>query len=74
MVKSAEFVEHLVDLRLVFEKMKKYKLKMNPLKCVFGVSAGRFLGFIVHENGIEVDPKKIDAINKIKEPTCKKDV
>jgi hypothetical protein len=74
MVKSAEFVEHLVDLRLVFEKMKKYKLKMNPLKCVFGVSAGRFLGFIVHENGIEVDPKKIEAINKIKEPTCKKDV
>jgi hypothetical protein len=32
------------------------------------------LGFIVHENGIEVDPKKIEAIKKIKEPTCKKDV
>jgi hypothetical protein len=38
-VKSAEFVEHLANLRLVFEKMRKYKLKMNPLKCSFGVSA-----------------------------------
>jgi hypothetical protein len=73
-VKSAEFVEHLADLRLVFEKMRKYKLKMNPLRHTFGVSAGRFLGFIVHENGIEVDPKKTEAINKIKELTCKKDV
>jgi hypothetical protein len=73
-VKSAEFVEHLADLRLVFEKMRKYKFKMNPLKCTFGVSAGQFLGFIVHENGIEVEPKKIEAINKIKEPTCNKDV
>jgi ribonuclease HI len=73
-VKSAEFVEHLADLRLVFKRMRKYKLEMNPLKCAFGVSAGRFLGFVVHENGIEVDPKKIEAINKIKEPTCKKDV
>jgi hypothetical protein len=35
------------------------------------VSAGRFLGFIVHERGIEIDPKKIEAINKISEPTCK---
>jgi hypothetical protein len=39
-VKLAEFVEHLANLRLVFEKMRKYKLKMNPLKCSFGVSAG----------------------------------
>jgi hypothetical protein len=31
---------------------------MNPLKCAFGVSAGKFLGFIIHEHGIEVDPKK----------------
>jgi hypothetical protein len=41
---------------------------MNSLKCVFGVSASLFLGFIVHEHGIEVDPKKIEAIKKIKDP------
>jgi hypothetical protein len=65
-VKLAEFEGHLADLRSVFEKMRKYKLKMNLLKCAFGVSAGRFLGFIVHENGIEVDHKKVEAIEKIK--------
>jgi hypothetical protein len=54
--------------------MRKYGLKMNLLKCAFGVSTDQFLGFIVHEHGIEVDPKIIEAIKKIKEPTCKKDV
>jgi hypothetical protein len=47
---------------------------MNPLKCVFGVSAGWFLGFIVHEKGIQIDPKKIESIRKFGKPTCKKDV
>jgi hypothetical protein len=68
------FESHLADLRLALEQMRKCGLKMNPLKCAFGMSTGRFLGFIMHENGIEVDPKKIKAIKKIKEPTCKKDV
>jgi hypothetical protein len=62
-IKSAEFREHLVDLRAMFERMKRYNLKMNPLKCTFGVSTKRFLGFIVHEQGIEIDPKK-DRFNQ----------
>jgi hypothetical protein len=70
-VKSAS---HLADLRLAFEKMRQYKLMMNPLKCAFGVSAGKFLVFIVHEKGIEIDPKKIEAIQSVKAPTCKKDL
>jgi hypothetical protein len=73
-VKSAGFESHLADLRLAFERMRRYGLKMNPLKCAFRVSAGRFLGFIIHEAGIEVDLKKIEAITKIQEPVCKKDV
>jgi hypothetical protein len=73
-VKSADFESHLADLQLSFERMRKYGLKMNLLKCAFGVSTGQFLGFIIHEHGIEVDPKIIEAIKKIKEPTCKKDV
>jgi hypothetical protein len=73
-VKSAGDNSHLADLRLAFEKMRRYKLKMNPLKCAFGVSAGNFLGFIVHEKGIEIDPKKIEAIQSVKAPTCKKDL
>jgi hypothetical protein len=47
---------------------------MNPLKCAFCVSTGRFLGFVLHEKGIEVDPKQIEAIRRIQEPTCTRDV
>jgi hypothetical protein len=56
---------HLADLRLALERMCRYGLKMNPLKCVFGVSAGKFLGFIIHKYGIEIDPTKIESINKV---------
>jgi hypothetical protein len=44
--KSASLYSHLADLRLAFEKMCRYGLKMNPLKCAFGVSAGKFLGLL----------------------------
>jgi hypothetical protein len=64
-VKSANFEGHLADLCLSFERMKKYGLKMNPLKYAFRVSVGQFLGFIVHEDGIEIDPKNIEAIKKV---------
>jgi hypothetical protein len=58
-VKSVGFKEHMIDLKLLLETMKKYGLYMNPLKCTFGVTSGRFLGFVVHEHGIQIDPKKI---------------
>jgi ribonuclease HI len=73
-VKSDAIEPHLVDLHLAFDRMRKYNLKMNPLKCAFGVSAGKFLGFIIHEHGIEIDPKKIDVIQKIQIPGCKREV
>ena len=73
-VKSDGELNHLADLRLAFERMRRYRLKMNPLKCAFGVSAGRFLGFIIHESGIEIDPAKIEAIRKVQAPSCKKDM
>jgi hypothetical protein len=50
---------HLADLRLALERMRRYGLKMNPLKCAFGVSVGKFLGFIIHEHSIEIDLTKI---------------
>jgi hypothetical protein len=61
-IKSAGLDGHMVDLRLSFERMRNYGLKMNPLKCAFCVSSKRFLGFIVHEKSIAVDPKQIEAI------------
>jgi hypothetical protein len=42
-VKSAEFSSHIADLRKTFDKMCRYGLKMNPRKCAFGVSGGKFL-------------------------------
>ena len=51
-IKSAGLDHHLADLRIALERMCRYGLKMNPLKCDFGVSAGKFLGFIIHEKGI----------------------
>jgi hypothetical protein len=47
---------------------------MNPLKCVFGVSADNFLGFIIHEYSIDIDPKKIESINKVQPTQCKNDM
>jgi hypothetical protein len=73
-VKSDNVDGHLADLRLALEIMRRYGLKMNPLKCVFGVSAGKFLGFIIHENGIEIDAKKIESIQKVQPPQSKNDM
>nr|ABA94385.1 retrotransposon protein, putative, unclassified [Oryza sativa Japonica Group] len=71
-VKSKEVENHIVDLRKVFERTRKYGLKMNPTKCAFGVSVGQFLGFLVHERGIEVTQRSINAIKKIHPPEDKK--
>jgi hypothetical protein len=73
-VKSIGFEEHMGDLKLSLEMMKKYGLQMNRLKCAFGVTSGRFLGFIVHEHSIQIDPMKNECIGRIGEPMCKKDV
>jgi hypothetical protein len=62
------------DLKLPLERMKKYGLWMNPLKCAFRATSGRFMGFIVHEHDIQIDPKKIESIEKIGEPACEKDI
>jgi hypothetical protein len=70
-VKSAEFSSHIADLRKAFDKMCRYGLKMNPRKCAFGVSAGKFLGFIIHEHGIEIDPDRIKSIRNVGPPTSK---
>jgi hypothetical protein len=59
-VKSYSMDSHLADLHLALERMCRYELKMNPLKSVFDESAGKFLGFIIHEHGIKIDPKKLE--------------
>ena len=46
-VKTTKRGDHLRDLRIIFNQLRKYQLKMNPLKCTFGIMSGKFLGFIV---------------------------
>ncbi|GKV34366.1 hypothetical protein SLEP1_g42743 [Rubroshorea leprosula] len=73
-VKSNGEANHLVYLRKSFERMRQHGLKMNPLKCAFGVSAGNFLGYLVHERGLEVDKNKARAVIEAKPPQNKKEL
>ena len=54
--------ENLDHLHKMFERFKKYKLRLNPNKCTFGVRPGKLLGFVVSGKGIEVDLEKVKAI------------
>ena len=54
--------EHLEHLRKVFEKCRKYGLSLNPKKIMFGLQEGKLLGHIISEEGIKIDPKRIEGI------------
>ena len=51
--------DHIINLRKLFKRLRKFKLRLNPAKCTFGVKSGKLLGFIASEKGIEVDPNKV---------------
>ncbi|WJZ92797.1 hypothetical protein VitviT2T_011774 [Vitis vinifera] len=51
-VKSRKREDHLRDLCMVFDRLRRYQLKMSPFKCAFSVTSGKFLGFIVQHRGI----------------------
>ena len=62
------------DLEETFANLRKYNIMLNPKKCFFGIPAGKLLGFIVSQRGIEVNRDKIKAILNISRPTRLKDV
>jgi hypothetical protein len=64
----------LKDVKKTLECTQKHGLKMNPNKCAFGVSVGEFLGFLVHEGGIEVGKKSVKAIDEVVPPTNLKEM
>ena len=68
-VKSKTKVGYFQILKQVFERCRNYKLRMNLMKCAFGVSTGKFLGFLIHHRGISVDPAKATAIATMERPT-----
>ena len=62
LVKSVRENNHLNDLQETFNTLRSYNMKLNPSKCVFGVTARKFLGFMVSQRGIEVNPKKVRSL------------
>ena len=74
LVKSQSKEDHLEDLRETFDTLRSYNLKLNPGKCAFGVTAGKFLGFLVSQRGIEANLDKIRAIMEMTPPRNVKEV
>ena len=60
--------DHPAHLRLIFERCRYYRIRLNPNKCSFCVISGRLLGFIVSTTGIMVDPLKVEAIVQLPTP------
>ncbi|KAM2778465.1 hypothetical protein COP1_013842 [Malus domestica] len=74
MVNGKQRSDHIHNLAETFNILRKYKIKLNPTKCTFGVSLGRFLGYLVTQRGTEAHPKQIQAILKMKSPTTLKEI
>ena len=71
LVKSLQEDEHLSNLQETFDTLWAYNMKLNPNKCVFRVTAGKFLGFMVSQMGIEVNPEKVRAHHRRRSRRCK---
>jgi hypothetical protein len=56
-IKSLNHDSHLEDVKRTLECTRNHGLKMNPNKCAFGVSAGEFVRFLVHEGGLKLARK-----------------
>ena len=74
LVKSLHENDHLDDLQETFDTLRSYNMKLNPSKYVFGVTAGKFLGFMVSQRGIEVNPEKVRAIMELEPSRTVKEV
>lgn len=72
--KSQTEEENLVNLEKLFARLRKFKLRQNPSKCIFRIRSNKLLGFIISQQGIEVDPEKVKAIQAMPEPKIEKEV
>ncbi|XP_019416411.1 PREDICTED: uncharacterized protein LOC109327701 [Lupinus angustifolius] len=72
--KSKEGGSPIAVLRKLFERLRKYQMKLNPEKCTFGPSSGNMLGFVAGREGIRVDSKKVEAIQEMPAPKAEKEV
>ena len=74
LVKSQREEDHLKDLEETFGTLRSYNMKLNPSKCAFEETTGKFLGFMVSQRGIEANPNKIRAIVEMAPPKNVKEV
>ncbi|KAA0037783.1 Retrovirus-related Pol polyprotein from transposon 17.6 [Cucumis melo var. makuwa] len=72
--KSKADEDHTTTLQKLFDRLRKYQLKLNPSKCTFGATSGKLLGFIVSEEEIKVDPNKVRAIMEMPSPKTEKEI
>ena len=61
-VKSRKCSDLLTDLAETFANLRRYDIKLNPSKCIFGVPGRKLLGFLVSERGIDANPEKVGTI------------
>ena len=73
-VKSRHQDSLIQDLHETFENLRRVNFKLNPEKCGFGVASGKLLGYLVSHRGIEANPDKIKAIDRMEAPRRIKDV
>jgi hypothetical protein len=73
-IKTKESKTLIDDLQETFANLRRFRMKLNPAKCTFAVPASKLLGFLVSSRGIEVNPSKIRAIERMKPPTNLKEV
>lgn len=69
LVKSLRSRDHVDHLRTTFDILREYLMKLNPLKCTFGVVSGKFLGYMVNQRGIEANTEKIKALLNMRSPS-----
>lgn len=73
LVKSVKGIDHVEELRKTFECMRLHQVCFNTAKCAFGIQSSKFLGYMVCQRGIEVNPEKLEAVEGMKCTTCYKE-
>ncbi|KAK8916849.1 hypothetical protein KSP39_PZI022199 [Platanthera zijinensis] len=74
LIKSRSLPQHLIDLAETFSTLRGFKIKLNPLKCIFGASKGKFLGHLLTPEGLAPNPDKVKVILDMAPPRSPKEV
>jgi hypothetical protein len=73
-VKSKRRGGLLDNLKETFNNLRNYKMMLNPKKCVFGVSLEKLLGYMISTRGIDANPTKVEAIEKLQPPKTRREI